>query len=505
MAWADIVRPRDLRPHLLGLELEPFPYPSALSVLFRVTRLMALEPCEWLRTVGLRFTSNVSATVLDLRRSRVARARFEAAVGVANTQVPTWWAQEAWSPLATGGLLDREVRPTRWCWHCANYGYHTALFQLPSIQSCPWHDYPLLDRCPRCRKPGSGVIDSLGQIGRCDCGFDWLVMNTATVNMWSFPTERAETWLSAYLGWAQEQRERRRLVAPPSRGWIEGYSILAEPPPELQSKLYRPWVTGSSTEVFDEGGAAEPPTSDFWGWGALGDAQPLTYVPLPEKTLDILADVTQRVVQGLPVNITSPVALAACPDPDARAALNETIADRPRAFIAPHSRARDGTTWMNVSAVDLHTLQACGGLIDQTIHLCDPEPSDILCSRQAARSAAAGRITGRWRLAGALERILAVGYRQGLDALLRSSLELPPPSAWQIPVAEVEGEPGALCRVRVCWIPADVPRLRRSEPRVAPRAASPKSWPGKRSRKRRGRRQTLARRKPNGRQGRPGK
>ena len=52
MAWAEMAAAREARPHLLGVELEPFPYASAFSLLLRVTRLMDLEGSEWFRTLN---------------------------------------------------------------------------------------------------------------------------------------------------------------------------------------------------------------------------------------------------------------------------------------------------------------------------------------------------------------------------------------------------------------------------------------------------------------------
>lgn len=489
IAWADIVAMRAPRTNLLGVELEPFPYSSAFSLLLRVTRLMNLGPGEWFQTLGLRFQAGGPA-LPDLRLGRVSRARFEAALGLADTSVPTWWAEEIWSPLSTGGLLDRTPRPIRWCWHCAGFGYHSSLFQLPSIRSCPWHVFPLLDHCPQCKRPGTAWIDGQGRLGRCACGHDWLRVDQATVQMRSFPTGLAEAWMTRYLAWAAEQRERRRLVTPPaSDRWSDGYAVLAQPSAEFNETASRSWCRGTRDQEFKDGPNADPPETHFWGWSALGDHNPLTYVPLPPLTLATLTQVTQRVIAGLPPDLPRPLELATCSDSDEDATLRENAAPRPEYFIAPHGCAADGSTWLNVSAMDLHTLQACGQLIDSVIEGCDPTPpstpTSTDLSRQAARAAAIGRVDGRWRLYEALDAILATGYFQGLDALLRTSLELPRSAEWWLPVAEVEGTRGTLARVRVCWVLVPPPRVGQPTPDLSkPLPQKPKSRNRKSARRR---------------------
>lgn len=461
MAWADVAASREPRPHLLGLEIEPFPYPSALSLLMRVTRLMALDPSEWFRTVGLRF----GAAWPYLFAGKVSRARFEAALGLAETQIPSWWPEEAWSPLRTGGMLDRDRQPVRWCWECANFGYHTTLFQLPSIDRCPWHHYPLLDGCPRCKRPGSALIDSLGQLGRCDCGFDWLVVDKSTVRMWDFPTAKAESWLSTYLAWAGEQRERRRVVAPErATQWRTGYALLAEPPEPVRHPCGRAGIIGTRVATFDDASTSDPPSAQLWGWGALADARPLTFVRLPAHTHERLAIATQVVIDQLPRRGTRPMEVAVVPAAGGSAKSRVQGMVTSERFIPPHGVGADGSAWLDLSALDLDTLQLCGLLVDGVTLNFDPLPGEADRSRQAARTDALGRICGRGLLEAALEEILLTGYRQGLSAVLRTQFALGPPDEWWLPVVEFEGSAGCLSRLRVCWVRVPAPRLGRGPP-----------------------------------------
>jgi len=493
MAWAEIVAQREPRPGLLGIELEPFPYLSAFSVLLRVVRITALEPKEWFRSVGLRYSPE-TIDLSGLKAGRVSRIRFEAATGLTNTQVPSWWSEEAWSPLCTKGALDRLQRPVRGCLSCAQFGYHTTLFQLPSITHCPWHSVALTDACPSCKKSPFTHIEPQGGVGRCACGVDRFSINHSTVAMHSFPTAEAEAWLSRYLGWVNHQREHRHLVAPDwSDRWLDAYASLAEPPQALSLTSGRPCSRATRIEEQSTRAEVDPPATDYWGWGALCDQSPLTFVPLPAGTLKELTNVTRRVIAGFPSSTRTPIELASFNDFDERATLCENAARRPECFIAPHGRSSDGSGWLSLSAVDFGTLQLCGRLIDRVVAVCDPDPVEGDFSRQTARTQALGRIGGRRHLAAALEQTLLQGYYQGLDALLRSSLGMPGPDEWWLPVAEFSGAPGNLATIRICWVRVSAPRLRRStdQPPVSPPSRL-KSGPRRRASRRLSKRRAAA-------------
>jgi hypothetical protein len=470
--WSGIVSRCQPRPGLLGIELEPFPYLSAFSVLWRASRITALEPKEWFQSVGVRFRAE-SFEASALNAGRMSRRRFEEATGLSGTQVPTWWSAEAWSPVATSGALDNRHGPVRGCLICARYGYHTMLFQLPSITRCPWHSVELTDVCAHCKRSHFTGIDAQGRLGCCGCGSDSFNINQATVEMWSFPTAKAEAWLSRYLTWAKLERVQRHMVAPDgSDRWQEGFETLCAPPRALSLTSGLPRCGTSKLEQVVPRVDVDPPPSEFWGWNALCDQRPLTFVPLPSGTLEELTKVTRRVIAGFPHTTRTPIELASFNDFDERATLVENAVQRPECFIAPHGCGSNGSGWLNLSAVDLGTLQLCGRLIDRVVKVCDSEPVDGDYSRQSARTHALGRIGGRRHLATALHQILMLGYFQGLDALLRSSLGMPMPTEWWLPVAEIRGEPGCLVGILICWVRVPPPRLRRAtDPPTAPLAA----------------------------------
>ncbi len=496
MTWSEIVARRAPRPSMLGIELEPFPFLSAFSVMLRVSRIMALEPREWFQSMGLRFSPD-RIDLEALKAGRVSRRRYEEAMGLTRTQVPSWWSEEVWSPMATNGALDRLHRPVRGCLTCAQYGYHTMLFQLPSITTCPWHSDVLTDACPCCQRPLFTSIDPHGRLGHCVCGLDCFSIDHATIGMHSFPTAQAEDWLSRYLMWANGERSRRHLVTPDdSNRWLAGYARLAESPQAvpLASDLPSPHV--SRLEPVTTQKDTDPPATEFWGWNALCDENPLTFVPLPSGTLEALTAITRRVIAGFPKNTRTPIELVSFNDFDERATLDENTARRPECFIAPHGHASDGSGWLNLSAVDLGALQLCGKLIDRIVEVCHPEPVEGDFSRQSIRTQALGRIAGRKYLASALQQILEQAYFQGLDALLRACLHMVGPNEWWLPLVEFVGRPDSLAGIRICWVRIPPPRMRRvTDPAPAPAPPRPGGRPRRRATRRRSKQTAVTRKK----------
>jgi hypothetical protein len=452
---------------LLGLELTPYPYISGYGVLWRAMRLTCLERREIYSSLGLRLVEG-SPVLEALQRPRAARHRFAAATGLGATAIADYWSLESWSPLASSGALDRLRLPLRVCPRCAEHGYHTMLFQLPSIECCPWHGRPLSDRCPQCLAPRDTGFAPTRAFGACACGFDPFRTNTASVAMWTFPTETADIWLSEYLGWAAKQREIRHLVAPEaSIDWLPGFAELARPPVEmtgLPTSNLRP-----SVEVVPATGQPDPPAAYFWGWCALAAERPLTYVPLPTGTHALLTEITQEVAARLPSTITTPVRLADFLGVGDRTPLVDSISSRPDCFIAPHGTTKSGAGWLNVSVLDRETLRICGKLIDTAIEIgaacAVGTDKQLPCSEQAARTEALGWLPGRQQLAGALERILCRGYAQGLELVLGRLTGTHPPveSNWRLPLVEIEQDKGRLGAVRICWVHAEAPKGPRPE------------------------------------------
>jgi hypothetical protein len=41
----------------------------------------------------------------------------------------------------------------RYCTRCAHRGFHSVLFQLPRVMTCPIHNVALIEHCTKCKKP----------------------------------------------------------------------------------------------------------------------------------------------------------------------------------------------------------------------------------------------------------------------------------------------------------------------------------------------------------------
>lgn len=79
-------------------------------------------------------------SIATLRVARLARALRQPADALVRSFV-----MEAFEHGGT-----RSYSTLRWCPSCIRAGYHTNIFQMPVVQSCPAHRETLRSRCPRC-------------------------------------------------------------------------------------------------------------------------------------------------------------------------------------------------------------------------------------------------------------------------------------------------------------------------------------------------------------------
>ncbi len=463
-SWSEIVASRLDQPCLLGAEIEPYPFISGYGLLLRITRLTCPERTEIFSLLGLRFRSDLDV-LFATQLAGKQRTRFLSAVGLQETDVATYWSEEAWSPLRTDGAFEKLARPVRSCPECAKHGYHTTLFQLPSIECCPWHGKSLSDACARCGQPMHGRFDEQGRLGRCACGNDPFQVNTASVDMWSFPTAQSNQWLSRYLDWAASQRQTRHLIIPNlTQPSLRGFAELARLPQELTPYTKCRRAGHVMIEEIEGPESDEPSKEAFWGWSALGNDRSLTFLPLPSNVHSLLSAVTEQVIGLFPADSPTPVELVTLKGFEEHSALSENIINRSDCFIAPHGLAVNRDTWLNLSAVDSMTLQTCGRLIDRVIAKLGTETEVLQRSVQATRASTLGTIRGRWRLARALERLLCQGYSQGLEAFLRLLLEKQTSCSallWQVPVVEFASDGDGITAIRICWVRTPGARIRR--------------------------------------------
>lgn len=288
--WQEILTPRVKRPELLGTELEPFPFISGFGIALRVSRLSCLEPKDLFPVLGIRATADLNL-LQACHRPGASRTRFEERIGLTDTQASKYWSTSVWSPLDLHRYWAHEDLPLRHCPCCARYGYHCALFQLPSIEVCPWHGCALRSHCERCERPYSSGTTSEFEVGKCACGLDLFDSTEAATLMWRFPHEEALDALERYLVWASSERVHRHFVAPSDETLARrGYAELARPPMawnktacDMHSELVSYSTPTSCT----------PQPGAFWGWAVLTTDSPLTMTRLSASTHGRLAELSK--------------------------------------------------------------------------------------------------------------------------------------------------------------------------------------------------------------------
>lgn len=440
--WREILASRIDRPELLGTELEPFPFISGFGIAFRVSRLCCLEPKDLFSVLGIRAAADLNL-LQACHRPGASRTRFEERIGLKGTQAPKYWSTSAWSPLDLHNHWIREDLPLRHCPRCARYGYHCSLFQLPSIEMCPWHGCPLTSHCQQCERPYSVGTTGELDVGRCACGLDLFDSTDAATLMWRFPHEQALEVLERYLAWASSERIHRHFVPPHDEMLARlGFAELACPPMTWNKAAID---RNSELVSYTAPASRKPRPGAFWGWALLTTDTPLTMARLSASTHGRLSDLSKSRLEqdqldghrGVPIE----------------------------KFIPPLDVTSGADRWLRLSAVDPRALHTCAQLTDAVCkYVGDTDELDLCRSPNVQRSNTLDRIADRALLDRALEDILVKGYEQGLDALCRTHLAQPSQMRrWAAPVAEIVGRLGCLQQVRIAWIPA--------EPLVAERMA----------------------------------
>lgn len=461
MAWREVIQAGPASPAPLGAELEPYPYISGYGLLRRMTQLGRLMGVE-LTALGIRNRVTFDALAAT-QRSGTPKAGLLRAIGLQSARISDYWSPEVWSPLRTGGVLERHGLPVRDCPKCAAHGYHCALFQLPFIDECPWHAARLQNSCPECGRPCWARFHADLRLGRCECGYNPFEVRTASIEMWHFPTTYVDRWASQYLDWAAEERKSRLLVIPPTHtDWMPGYAVLAGQSPGLDGMLV-PAKPLCEVEGFSDLGE-DPPEGEFWGWSLLGGERPLTFLPLPSTMHVKLAQATQDAVAALPTDAPTPPELATLDGVDEGWTLRQNLDRNPACLIAPHGFSSGKGTWLNLSAVDPIAACFCGELLDRVISGITTREDGTRRSLQASRSHTLDGVKGRRHVARALEAILSRAYAHGLEAVLRSMLAGDKASIckrWSLPTAEVFISDDEVRMVKVCWTTTRPPQYKR--------------------------------------------
>lgn len=209
----------------------------------------------------------------------------------------------------------------------------------------------------------------------------------------------------------------------------------------------------------------------------------MTIAPLPASVHHRLAAVTRTRLTAIANGATLSGADDAPDQPPGGSTVRNEQYSQMERFILPHGSKGTDCVWLHLSAVDPCALQMCARLAETVYQLLgEPAQGDAFRSPHVQQSDALDLITGRWRLAQALEEMLARGYAQGLDALCRVHLQQRTRiRAWRVPVIEIRGQNGHLEGIRVCWIPVKPPTV---EP--SPRSQKASKAPRKRHSRRAG-------------------
>lgn len=281
----------DLRPKLVGQDWSAYEGCSLLGVVIRMARLNHMQSGDIRTCLGLtiRRKSDILGRMLRSGDQHRIVAQMQAFKGVFVED----WRLENWWPFGSDPVWETLLQKMRQCPVCALYGYHSALFQLPGLASCPWHRVKLLDGCHRCGKP---LLDGFNQglkLLQCTCGHDHFSFTRAIAGDQA-TTSCRHSKLSEYRSWAQDGKNTRWLFGPGQ--WdphgSTALDILTRPPWAEQQHRHRDLV-------IDDVVVDEPvPRADFLVAHNSGLEQArATVAKLPRSWLRALESVSRRAVQ----------------------------------------------------------------------------------------------------------------------------------------------------------------------------------------------------------------
>ncbi len=111
--------------------------------------------------------------------------------------------------LPRGNRTRRPPEILRYCPQCIKSGFHSAIFQLEWIIQCPIHRIPLVEQCPKCRKPLLYGLykEALANPFGCSCGY--LLWTERDSLFWKKGLSRRRMLvLDAFRSWCDELRQR---------------------------------------------------------------------------------------------------------------------------------------------------------------------------------------------------------------------------------------------------------------------------------------------------------
>jgi len=446
MSWTDMIAHASDVPTLVGADLLPYPYISGYGLALRVAAFSLPSNGE-LNRLGFVNRRGVDVLQLTQRPSR-SRNAFIFALGMERTGIERFWSPDTWSPMKCPGVFDRDPHRLRQCCECARHGYHCALFQLPSIRRCPWHEFALSDVCAECGAVQNARFNSSEQLGVCSCGYTALDRSTALGQMQTFPAAECANWVENYISWAKHEQRRRLLyLSEHTRGWDQAFAALAEPPVALQPKDER---DPAMKPVCFDGVGPDPAPDALWGWAQLDGTQAFRSAPLPRYVFDALENESRKVLTNFGGQLVT--ARSTTDNEQPKGDSRHENAAAPSILIAPYGLYENGQAWLNLSVVDKDVARSCGRALAMAAStFCGP--LDVKLSPPVSIARSLGLLDGRRHLVSAMLAILCRGYAEGLSSFMRRLRPGPTssPGLLTLPVIEIEVVQNEVRRVRIAW------------------------------------------------------
>lgn len=163
----------------------PWPYASALSLLGCLARVNVLTRRDlaalWISSAS---TAAQAADHLESLPHWVEEKTLGDSLRLRSPDVLLAFDQKRWWPAALRSFAPSFLDPLRYCPQCLAQGYHTHLFQLPWWLSCPVHEMPLCDACPRCQGALAMLPFRAEPVRAFHCQHcQWDLANTGTIVM----------------------------------------------------------------------------------------------------------------------------------------------------------------------------------------------------------------------------------------------------------------------------------------------------------------------------------
>lgn len=194
---------------LVGEQARHDRYASAFGQAARLATVNVFEPSEYFSGLGLRVRRDEDLSqVLTF-----SLARQQALASTLEIPVTPTWDLKRWIPFELRHARLDEDWQFRHCAECLRAGFHTLLFQLPWIHSCPWHRQRLRTGCDQCGRPNTVTGAEGRTLLQCGCGH--AAINAVTALTPNPPLEAARgRFLEEYLSWAAHERATTTVIAP---------------------------------------------------------------------------------------------------------------------------------------------------------------------------------------------------------------------------------------------------------------------------------------------------